>query len=448
MSHGKRRFWKGIVLLVLTLSGGACGGDEGDDSLTNLLLLGALAGGSRGGLATFLNVDLSSSRGMVIGGQGAAFRTELAAATDTSKTLYNINSAGQLEVVRIVEGGSFTAPPPARVHNLASYVIFDYFGSTGGFIPCGIVIGRKSDDALFCAHNTNGLGYIFGPNIGAGYAPTEDASGNIYFAADIRDTSSSSADFRLWRVSPSGSGLTRTGWVNPADFGASAPGSFAVNPANGAVLVNLTSGVRVRSAAGGLTGVGSGSEQGLAWFVPSTPTAYFYVISFGGGTSCRRIPGGPTFTPTSDAACGLSASSAGSSICRVGSNTYTHQSNNRLYQVTDNSGITNTNFQWTDANSISKIRCSGSNVYVQGADAFGNGLLGRFNVAGGTFTTLLAAGDYSIASFDVAANGDMSFAGVRNSDGAKIVAEIPAAGGAPVVTSVSVPDVSELVRLN
>jgi hypothetical protein len=110
----------------------------------------------------------------------------------------------------------------------------------------------------------------------------------------------------------------------------------------------------------------------------------------------------------------------------------------------------------------------GSDIYLQATDSVGNGEILDVNVSsldetaccttagccptGGccsspvTPTTLLAAGAYSLTAISLSATGELTFAGLRNSDGARVVGNCVA--GTCTVLNATAPDVSVLTRIN
>jgi hypothetical protein len=63
-----------------------------------------------------------------------------------------------------------------------------------------------------------------------------------------------------------------------------------------------------------------------------------------------------------------------------------------------------------------------------------------------TPTTLLAAGDYTITAISLSKTGELTFAGLCNSDGAKVVGDC--VGGTCSVLNATAPSVTSLQRIN
>jgi hypothetical protein len=61
-------------------------------------------------------------------------------------------------------------------------------------------------------------------------------------------------------------------------------------------------------------------------------------------------------------------------------------------------------------------------------------------------TTLLPAGAYTVTAISVSRSGELTFAGLRNSDGATVVGTCP--GGVCGVLNTTAPAVSALQRIN
>jgi hypothetical protein len=88
-------------------------------------------------------------------------------------------------------------------------------------------------------------------------------------------------------------------------------------------------------------------------------------------------------------------------------------------------------------------------VIVQGQDAQGNSGLVRYAGSPPTFTALLTPGQYVISHVSVAPTGEITFAGRRASDNARILGNIPADGSTvTVIPQKFAGDVQQLIRLN
>jgi hypothetical protein len=421
--------------------GSNCNTGDSENPQENMLLLAALLGNQGGRLASHLNVDLASSRGLVVAGANAAAFSEGSPLLSGARVLYNLNTSNDLEVVQVFEGAAGAAPD--ELFDLPDYVALNYRSSHPS---CKIVVARKQDNALFCAHTPwpGGYGYLYANGLAQ---PRQDAAGNLYIVASIGAVGTGQASLPvMWRLSPGSSGMTRTRWVDPVDLGDTNMGGFAVNPANGAVLFSLFNGsARIKNAAGGLTGVSSGSMPAV-WFAPNDN---FYAFSIDGLYTNREVNGLSFAASDSIGIVSLGGGWVNNrTICSTSQNTYVVMQSNLLYQLTDAAGFANNAFPLAGAQQIDQLRCSDASVFVLARNNVGDSLLARFDVAGGNFTTLLPAGDYVVSSFDVSLAGEITFGGVRNADGARVLATIPAAGGAPQLTSISTPDVSDLIRLN
>jgi hypothetical protein len=99
-------------------------------------------------------------------------------------------------------------------------------------------------------------------------------------------------------------------------------------------------------------------------------------------------------------------------------------------------------------NRIDRILSYSDNIIILGKDGAGNGGLVRYNITAESFTTILAPGEYSISSVDVSASGEISFSGLRASDGARILANIPAGTTTVNIISTSYGEIIELERIN
>lgn len=86
---------------------------------------------------------------------------------------------------------------------------------------------------------------------------------------------------------------------------------------------------------------------------------------------------------------------------------------------------------------LSDVTCSSERVYVEGKDSSGNGMIKSYAPGTNSWETILPAGDFTISQHSVNKNGTVYFTGLRNSDGARVLARIDAPGSQPVIISSS-----------
>jgi len=111
---------------------------------------------------------------------------------------------------------------------------------------------------------------------------------------------------------------------------------------------------------------------------------------------------------------------------------------------------------------------TGTQLYLQGTDTAGNGMIVGVDTAAIsetacctapgccpdatccsapiTPTVLLAAGAYTVTAISLSSGGELTFAGLRNSDGARVVGNC--VGGTCAVINATAPVVSALQRIN
>ncbi|HEY1586645.1 MAG TPA: hypothetical protein VGH63_13215, partial [Polyangia bacterium] len=97
---------------------------------------------------------------------------------------------------------------------------------------------------------------------------------------------------------------------------------------------------------------------------------------------------------------------------------------------------------------VSDAVASSSAIFVEGTDSVGNGSIVRVDMPSMAATTILPAGAFSVTAISVSKTGELSFAGLRNADGARIIGNVPAGSDTYTIVSAAAPMVTALQRIN
>lgn len=98
---------------------------------------------------------------------------------------------------------------------------------------------------------------------------------------------------------------------------------------------------------------------------------------------------------------------------------------------------------------ISDVRRGAANtLFVQGTDAVGNGGITRLDIPAFTATQILPPGDFSLTAISPSKTGELWFAGLRNSDGKRVIGTVPAGSITYTITSETAPNITYLQRIN
>lgn len=305
----------------------------------------------------------------------------------------------------------------------------------GGQTLCNVLL-RKSDGALFCLDALALLGLAWTP------LPVEhDANGDNLFVGNS-------------------SILTRIDVTGPAPqstviFEASGtmPGidAYTVNDAGDAMLRD-GSGARVVAMNGGSQTLSASANQ-CQWHAGND----FYYVKLS-GTQLQRMQvlvrqarqADGSYVASDLATAGASSTSA----CNVvlGSPTYAWGWGTS-YASVPTTGLVDMFVRAVHPvpgiATISSIAAAGpSAIYVQGTDAAGKWTIARVEIPSLAATSIVPAGEITLTAMSVSRGGDLSFAGLRNADGAHVIGNVPAGGNTYSIVSATAPTVTTLQRIN
>lgn len=427
---------KQAVWLVGAFAAAACGSDGGGD------------GGSEPALKASL--DLTGVIGFAISGGGS----QRGARPDdpTTSTLYAITEDGELVITTVMTDGSgdagtsTTTEEPLGIYDTPKYVVFAYRGvqapppdGQGPPETCSGVILRKSDGALYC-----------------------------YSASSVTEVHADGSGDALF-VKPATSGLTLV------DLTTEPPQATSVidfeSMLNAAVLDVNTSGdalvafdtmsqdpmgLRVYKSGGGLQNVlarrpacqwrdptGTADDFGYVDFGDAQMAAPFQVIKLQRQADGSFVPSEPTTGPTAAGPCAIAYASGDLVLgwWTVGLSGPT----NELVELVGEIG---TAHAVPAMERIDQALSTDSEIFVRGTNGNGDSAIVRVDVADFAATTLLSAGDFSLTAISLSRTGDLTFAGLRNADGARIIGNVPAGSDTYTILSADAPQVTTLQRIN
>lgn len=424
-------------------------------------------GGSGPGaqLKTNIGLDLAHVVGFAVGGGGPAARREPGwlpedadgGATTTTQHLYAIDDQGNLVITTIVtvgdaDGGTSMTTMmnavPVGIVDTPLYVVFemdnlylDTPADMGTQLPCFNVFMRKSDGALFCDFTVDGVSHGGGPGAsGFDY----DTSGNDVFVADatglrrVDVTGATPQSTTIFDSNATGQVLEEF----TANADADALVSFRTPTAGGA------NGVRVIKKNGGLQNL-SATRSICQWRLTTGSQEDFYYID-GGGPLVQAAHQADGSYMTAN----LTTATIAPAACKVVLSTATSAWGTTIHS----GGITDAGL--VDMFAIDTVHpvagvpkvldavASSTAIFVEGTDNVGNGVIARVDLPSMTATTILPPGAFSLTAISVSKGGDLAFAGLRNSDGSRVIGNVPAGSDTFTIVSASAPMVTALQRIN
>ena len=432
----------------------ACGGSEPP-----------AGGGGPPQLKANLGIDLATVKGFVIAPVANPNPARGAGVADpTIAQLFTLNADGSLTTVTVVttidgdgeasSSSSSMNEGPTAVFDTRNFVLIgfnhvEYQGSS-----CGMVAARKSDSALFCIP-------VLAPNGPETYLPTVDSDATGQYIAVLSRESLYVLDFA------SGSGPAQSTLI---DNGTDGSASLFVMSSRGDVLATVRpqmmgSGfARIYRRSGGFSNHGDATGSYTSGIGDDAANFYYVVNIAGGGAGYylhKLTFNGATYDDSvifddSAGIVGLATlRSENASLVKSGGIIYQARIKGGSgagawnYFVELVNGGTPVRHTATTITTIEKLHAFNSGLVIVGLDPIGNSMLVRWLPAGDSYTTVLAPGEYSISKTSVAAAGEITFAGRRLADNARIVGTI--AAGTSTVTVVPqtfVGDVIQVKRIN
>jgi hypothetical protein len=404
-----------------------------------------------------LDVDLAHVIGFAIADTPSPRLAPAAedAGTCNPSTLYAVEDSGALVVTTVTEtvtdddagttqcNTSMMTERATKVIDTPKYVVIDYFpfqvgGGDAGMTTCGGVILRKSDGALFCLTDS------------ALDVKADSTDNNLLVAGAISET----AGMLLTRLNMALMPPTATPVIDATlnvhfpHFDANSDGDALV-PFS---MVGPPNALRVYKVAGGLQNILAQGEE-CQWAhdhdffyayhdmtLSNPPLDVYQLARQGDGSFMASKVGSMTnlpfcqvalVTPTQTYAFNWGSGGAPQNeiVELIGSSAGTAHLVPGMNKIVDAIGVDNA-------------------IFVQGTDNAGNGIIVREDVPAFTATTLLPAGDFSLTAISVSKTGELTFAGLRNSDAARVVGNVAAGASTYTILSATAPMVSDLQRIN
>lgn len=426
------RLYLGIICALMV---GGCGDNNNRND-----------GGGGGGLTLKASLDVSHVVGFALSSSGPAASRAWPEANDggvtaSMSTLYAIDDQGNLVITTLTtysgDGGGAdlsttgmsTSVAPNAIYDTPKYVLFSFANLTIDNGNCDYVILRKSDGALYClpVPSVNSI-----------------LDGNARVDSDGADRL-----FVNGGTGP-GAGLVR------ADMSGGAPQAMPVSDSADNFTVNHDADVlltiafttpkatRIVKSNGGLQNLLADSSS-LQWLDPAGHD--FFYISSAVHRATRQADGSYV-----DAVIG--SLPPGQSAQRLALVTPTVAYGYALGPTPSNAlvELSGPTFGATHAvtglAAIVDARGAGSSIFVQGTDAAGNGGIVRVDVPAFMQTTILPPGDFTLTAISLSAAGELTFAGLRNSDGKHVVGNVAAGASTYTILSAAAPTVTTLTRIN
>jgi hypothetical protein len=366
--------------------------------------------------------------------------------------LYALGTNGSLTIVSVTEGDGGTQSSmvvePLGVFNLPSYVLLAYSGVTHDSQTCQLVLARKSDGALFCISGVPPYQTPLVPYTQLRSWVETDATGNLVWLHYSVDGS-----IQLLNLT-NPDDLTVTQGVQ-TNVGA---GLQAVNAEGDDLLMGLagnTSFTRVLFPTGGFFNVTADSQVSCPVAGSAADPEDFYYTdstSFEQQTVHKLTPADAgTFTDTAIGAPGVMVD------CNAG----TAQTGTHVLLSHASTVSTSTYAQFIDvANDVPSLESAAplvtmqmlaacdTTAFIVGTDSSGNSGIVAYDPQTATVTTLLTPGEYTLSAMDVASSCEVTFYGQRSSDGAFILGNVPAGGGAVTIIATGFPSVTQIQRIN
>lgn len=406
--------------------------------------------GGGGGGATMLkpSLDVSHVVGFALSAPGVGARGVWPDAVDggvgsTMSTLYAIDDQGNLVVTTLTtySGGGAGADlssttmtssiAPNAIYDTPKYVLFGFDNLVIDGGECGYVILRKSDGALYCL-SLSSSGSIL--------------DGNARVDSD-------GADRLFVNAGPGGvlGGLVRAdlsgGMPQAMSISDSADNFTVDHDADTLLTIAFTTprATRIVKSNGGLQNLVADSTS-LQW-LDGAGHDFFYVSS-GVHRAARQADGSYVDTVIGSFPPGASPNRVAlvTPTVAYGFGSGGPSPSNALVEL--NGTMLGTTHPVSAFNAIVDARGAGSSIFVQGTDTAGNGGVVRVDVPSFTQTTIVPPGDFTLTAISLSKTGELTFAGLRNSDGKHVVGSVAAGASTFTILSATAPVVTTLTRIN
>lgn len=432
------RIWKHSSLLPLACALAGCGGGDDDD-------------GSDGSVQLKEVIAVDGVQGFLLSGEARFGQSRSARSlrtladgkrsTDVAR-LYAIASDGALVETTVVDGvdPTDTRYVPQVMADSPKYVLFGFellvVGTAGGSgsQDCPLLLLRKSDGALFCVPGVSGF---------TGQVQTDAGGDLIYvnspqtlFRIDATDPAYLSVEALIETTSES---ALRT-WITNADGDLFA--SFGGDDQ-----------LRVYKAAGGLQNIANAAEDCMTRGLSGEPGGFYYSINMPpDGIFVHRLVR-ETDGSFRDESAGIDASNpyTGCETALVtGDRVYVrptgNQAPNHLIEFI-NPDLSFTRHEIAELTELERAVGVGSTVFILGDDELGNSGIVRFDAVDAAQTTVMPPGEFTLSAIDLSESGELTFTGMRNSDGKLIVGNVAAGSDAYHIVNESAPETAAVVRI-
>jgi len=427
-----------------------------------------LGGGGKTSLKATIGLDLPHIVGFALSG-GPSARLADGASVDATQQLYAIDDQGNLIITTLTTspdgdaGTTTTSAVPSAIFDTQKYTVFRFgnlhldSSGDGQGIDCGAIIMRKTDGALYC-YEGGWLDPGSGQRMGS-FEHVQSNASDLLFVDGAPMTPYASTGVQ--RIDMAGNPPPTMSVLDTpaADFDVNVDGdvlvSLDVNPGSS------TKGVRIYKQAGGLQNLFADHSWGQ-WLEPGGGHDFFYLYvdpAMGGvyvvGKATRQPDGGYVTSVAGTVSMFNSGNPQATTRVEV---VMTAPGVAYLWRVStmptivDLIGATQGTDHFlgplTGFATILNVRASANSLFVQGTDAAGNGGITRLDVPAFTATSILPAGQFSLTAISPSKTGDLSFAGLRNSDGKRVIGTVPAGSSTYTISSETAPTVTYLQRIN
>jgi len=411
-------------------------------------------GGSSTELRANLGLDFSNVAGFIIASGSRATPAEQGDDGGAQPNqLYALGKDDSLTVVTVTElsdGGSSSTSQtvePLAVLDTTALLFLAFENVTHEGALCSLIAASKSDGALFCITDGPPPTVFLGgwaPPYGASIA--SDATGDLVWS-DLPN--------QLVRYQLDDGGLTSSQPLGSAGD----PEAQAVNSDGDDLIVSGDVGsqaayTRVMLADGGIADVSALAAMCVVAGPASDAEAFYYLLNVGPTSDDAQWvrlakTSSTVFTPNVLGVVGWA--DCGEGLVSTSTHFFlTGDVESRAAQVVDIVGGTATRLtvEAFVGGTISRIAGYEDALFILGTDSTGSSGLVEYEIATGTFTTLLAPGAYNITTMDVSSGGEVTFFGQRESDGAMVLGNLPAGATTPTIISTGLPGVTQIQRIN
>ncbi len=399
-------------------------------------------GNSAPQLKSNIGIDMGTVKGFVLATPSSPGRQT----GNPGQVTYAINADNSLTRISVTtddEGNSSSnsmSYTPHAIFDTPKFVLFAFqdlklAAPQGPDYTCQTVVLRRDDGALFCS-----------PRRSQGGRVVTDGGGDLLFLQNVStiekiDMSDPSNPFESNVIENTSQTQVR---------------ALAVNERGDAFAAFSEMGDRARvfKREGGLQNISTSYIECITRDLASEPESFLYIARANDGAELHRLArqADGSYEDTSLATVMPQTAGSGGSCTPALRNAtrvialVTTQQAGALVELVGPNGTMQA-IPISSLPGITQAFADGERVFVLGTDAAGNSGVVRYTPSSGEQTVLLAPGDYTLSSIALTPGGELGFAGLRNSDGKRVLGAVPASGGAAAIWSETAPEISTLVRL-